>query len=368
MVIIISKNGKNAKRVDQSHFDLEAYLLNYIYDNPDAIPIYEIEENTRLLILAREFATASGPIDALGIDKNGNIYLIETKLYKNPDKRKVVAQVLDYGASLWRSSIDFNEFTAELGKHTNKQFNSSLNEKIKNFFTLTEEAVLSVLDNMRANLNSGTFKFVILMNKVHDQLKDLILFLNQNSQFDVFAVELEYYKHEDFEIMIPKIYGTEVRKVVVGPSGGSARRKWDEASFFDHAAKLLDEQQLQAVQKLYEFSKEKADDMSWGTGATYASFMPRFSTISKTKSLYTVLSSGHISLNFGWLNETETAREARDKFKGELDARNLFSIPKDYEGRYPGYTIEEWHKNVDGFIEAVTSLISENTSLTQDSV
>lgn len=40
-------------------------------------------------------------IDAVALDQNGDIYLIETKLYKNPDKRQVIAQVLDYGASLW---------------------------------------------------------------------------------------------------------------------------------------------------------------------------------------------------------------------------------------------------------------------------
>jgi hypothetical protein len=50
----------------------------------------------------RAFPTNSGPIDALGINKDGEIYIIETKLYKNPDKRLVVAQVLDYGASLWQ--------------------------------------------------------------------------------------------------------------------------------------------------------------------------------------------------------------------------------------------------------------------------
>ena len=122
MVIIVSKNGKNAKRIDQSNFDQEDFLQKYIYDNPDAIPMYEIEEDIRLLILAREFATASGPIDALGIDQKGNIYIIETKLYKNPDKRTVVAQVLDYGASLWRSSIDFTEFTTKLEQHTNNQW------------------------------------------------------------------------------------------------------------------------------------------------------------------------------------------------------------------------------------------------------
>ena len=114
MSIIISSNGKNAVKVEKSSFDKEGYLQKYIYDNPESIPLYEIKEDIRLLILAREFPTNSGPIDAIGIDKYGELYIIETKLYANADKRKVIAQSLDYGAALWKHSNDFSEFLAEL--------------------------------------------------------------------------------------------------------------------------------------------------------------------------------------------------------------------------------------------------------------
>jgi len=110
MAIIISKGGKNAKKIEKSNFEREDYLQKYIYDNPESIPLYDIKDDIHLLILVREFSTESGPIDAIGIDADGNIYLIETKLYKNPDKRTVVAQVLDYGASLWRNFSNFSNF------------------------------------------------------------------------------------------------------------------------------------------------------------------------------------------------------------------------------------------------------------------
>jgi len=64
MSIIISKNLKNAVKVDRSSFALEDNLQQYIYDNPESIPLYDIKEDIKLLILAREFPTASGPIDA----------------------------------------------------------------------------------------------------------------------------------------------------------------------------------------------------------------------------------------------------------------------------------------------------------------
>ncbi|HEY4497253.1 MAG TPA: hypothetical protein VJC20_00620, partial [Candidatus Paceibacterota bacterium] len=190
MAIIISKKGKNAQRIEKSNFEKEDYLQQYIYDNPESIPLYDIKEDIRLLILAREFSTNSGPIDAIGVDKDGEIYLVETKLYKNPDKRYVVAQVLDYGAALWSEGLDFDEFIRRLDEEVNKKFKASLRERLKEFFELGDEEAASLLENIRQNLNKGNFRFVVLMDKLHDQLKDLIIFINENSRFDIFAVEL----------------------------------------------------------------------------------------------------------------------------------------------------------------------------------
>ena len=114
MSIIISKNGKNSQKLNCSVIPKENYLQEYIYNNPEVLPLEQIDEEIYLLIVAREFSTSSGPIDALGLDQSGNIYIIETKLYKNPDKRKVLAQVLDYGASLWRTYGDSREFLKKL--------------------------------------------------------------------------------------------------------------------------------------------------------------------------------------------------------------------------------------------------------------
>ena len=211
MAIIISENGKNAERLEESNFALENNLQQYIYDNPDAIPLYDIDQDTRLFIAAREFATNSGPIDALGFDAKGNIYVVETKLYKNPDKRTVVAQALDYGASLWKHSMG-EDFILRLNSHCQKQFGQSFADKYAEFFSPeeTSDAITTILDN----LADGSIKFVVLMDKLHDALKDLVVFVNQNSKFDLYAVELEYYRHKSYEIIIPKLYGAEVKKEV----------------------------------------------------------------------------------------------------------------------------------------------------------
>lgn len=210
MTIIISKNGKDAKKVESSGFDYEDNLQAYIDDNPNAIPMYEIKEDARVLVLAREFSTQSGPIDALGIDQDGEIYIIETKLYKNSDKRTVCAQALDYGASLWKSSVDFSDFIYQIDNYLSKKEGTNCVDKIKSFFEL--ESADDLLERVKDNLNHGNFKFIVLMDQLDNRLKDLILFINENSKFDIYAVEFQYYKYEEMEIIIPKLYGAEVKK------------------------------------------------------------------------------------------------------------------------------------------------------------
>lgn len=212
MAIIVSKDGKGAVKLNQTPFGLEDTIQQYIYDNPESIPLYDIRQDIQLLILAREFGTLSGPIDAIGIDREGELYLVETKLYKNPDKRTVVAQVLDYGASLWKAHPDFDSFLLQLNTSVQKNFQQTIRERIQSFFSLEEAVTEEIITNMGKNLEEGNFKFVVLMDTMHDRLKDLILYMNQNSKFDIYGVELEYYKHDEFEIIIPKLFGAEVKK------------------------------------------------------------------------------------------------------------------------------------------------------------
>lgn len=272
MAIIISENGKNAKRIEESQFGLEDKLQQYIYDNPDAIPLYDIDEDTRLFIAAREFSTKSGPIDALGFDASGNIYVVETKLYKNPDKRTVVAQALDYGASLWRHAVDFDDFVFQLDAHCQSQFGKGFKEQYSEFFEI--EDATENLNYIKANLSDGSIKFVVLMDKLHDALKDLVVFVNQNSKFDLYAVELEYYRHKSFEIIIPKLYGAEVKKAVQSSSSSSYSRK---AITQDELMSRLDSREKEVAELFIKAaSKDNRIGLTWRkTGFSIWTMVPR---------------------------------------------------------------------------------------------
>jgi len=124
----------------------------------------------------------------VGIDGDGEIYLIETKLYKNTDKRKVVAQVLDYGAALWAHYRNPEDFLSELASHITRDLGTTLRQRAQDFFGNTEEEAAQILETVGQNVVDGNYRFVVLMDTLDNRLKDLILFINQNSEFTIYTV------------------------------------------------------------------------------------------------------------------------------------------------------------------------------------
>lgn len=359
MSIIITKNGKNAQILERNDFTNESELQEYIYENPETIPMYEIDEDIKVLILMREFPTNSGPIDAIGFDADGNIYVIETKLYKNPDKRLVVSQVLDYGAAIWAYYNDFSDFITRLDKGSSERFGVGMNQKIIEFFELGEDYEIDdLLERVKQNLNKGIFKFVVLMDKLEDRLKDLILFINKNSQFDMYAVEVEYYKFKDHELMIPKIFGSEIKKDIdiTSKSSPSQRRKWSETSFFEELESNTNSEQSTKVKKMYEYFKEDSDKINWGTGSTRGSFNVTYENVCP-RSVFTVWSDGKLTVNYGWLDQPESASKLRDILRDKFDSK----FGQDQESQWKNYDLNMWVEETDWICKTISNTVKEVT-------
>lgn len=356
MALIISQKGKKTQKIDKSDFEKEGNLQSYIHENPESIPVYEIEENKRLFVVAREFQTESGPIDALAIDKDGDIYVVETKLYKNPDKRTVVAQALDYGASLWRHS-GYNEFIKLINEEISKRFKISFEEKVRNFFDIDEEQTGTLLEAIKTNLQQGNIKFVVLMDDVDDRLKDLIVYINQNSQFDIYAVQMEYYKFESYEIMIPKLFGVEVKKSVGSKSG--TRPVWNEQDFIAQVREKLNKDAPKLI-SLYNFFKLNVDKIKWGTGNANGSFAPIINKLCETISPFSFYSDGTILVKFSWLDSygnKKAVDESYNIFVNELVSKTKIKIPVDSPRKFK-ISQEDFLANYGGVMSAIKKMVS----------
>lgn len=354
MSIIVSKQGKGAQKLERTVIQLENYLQEYVAANPNTLPLHEIDENIKLLVLAREFPTGSGPIDALGIDADGSLYIIETKLYKNADKRTVIAQMLDYGASLWSNYNDPADFITKLDEAVDKRFSTGFSQKLQDFYGLEAEAATEIIERAKQNIREGRFRFVVLMDRLDKRLKDLITFVNQNSRFDILGVEWNFYQHEDFEILIPSLYGAEVKKEVgASTTQAGARGKWNKELFFAAAEQTLDDATLRALQMLYDFSIEYADEVSWGSGQK-GSFNVIFHSIS-TRSLYTLTPNAVLQLNFNWHRDSDVSGYAKD-FGKAMESIG-FELPPEYMTKR-GIPVppERWIPRLDDFKIAVENI------------
>src|SRR2546422_3050833 len=212
MSIILTRAGSDPVRLNRTTIADEDFLQQYIYEHPETLPFDQLEEGARPFVLCREFPTSSGPIDALATDDSANLYLIETKLYKNPDKRLVLAQVLDYGAALWKEYEDPDDFVTRLDLLLMGRGGEGLSARLGKTYSLAGDALAAFLQNLKNIVAEGEVRFVVLMDHVDDRLKDLIAYVNANSKFDLFGVGLDFYEHQDTRILIPTLYGAETKK------------------------------------------------------------------------------------------------------------------------------------------------------------
>jgi hypothetical protein len=289
------------------------------------------------------------PIDALATDDEANLYLIETKLYKNPDKRLVLAQMLDYGAALWKAYSDPDDFVTRLDLLMQERSNQGLLTRLKESYGLEGEAANDFLVSLKRALSSGQFRFVVLMDTVDDRLKDLIAYVNANRSFDVIGIGLEFYRHQDLDILIPTVHGAEAKKQTT--SKPSARRAWDEQSFFADARARLAGDELRALEELHRWAKANSDDIAYGTGAQNGSFSPKFASVSR-KSVFSAWSSGDLDVNFRWLRDSDAAKAWRQRL-GEALIREGFLLPSNFTDRFVSWPAVEWVTRAEAFIRVL---------------
>jgi len=287
-----------------------------------------------LLIVARELQTNSGPIDAFAVDRDGDLYLVETKLYRNPDKRTVVAQMLDYGASLWRNT-DFEQLHSALDRAATDRWKLSLREKAAEFFSLEVDDLDHLTDAMRQNLTDGNLKFVVLMDRLDERLKDLIAYVNENSDFSIYAVEIEFYKHQDYEIVIPKLYGAEIPPKPGVRSGHGETWTWERLG---EKLRQRGDNSDTAAERIIQWAEENGIKLDWTRGLRGSCILCFYND--ERKGFYPFNLNGDGKIGWNAAHQQNKSPVPFDKAENRAEIlRRLQPIP--------GVTVDM--NNVDGF-------------------
>jgi hypothetical protein len=264
--ILIKKHPKKEwKHLSQTKYSREDDLKDILFRDPKVFPVGDIfpdvEPAPIHLMLKEVYLPDSGSVDLLGIDTKGSIYIIETKLARNPEiKREVIGQVWEYAAFMKGQSVNWlNEIVVKQTKGTLEQ----------NFVDVSNLDMERFMQNLQDNMEDGTFRMFIIVDKGNPTLQRTINFINDKTEagIEIHALELRYFNDkEGTEILVPHVYAAK-KPVIDKPRG-----YWTKEKFFEEADKYIpDEKTRQTLRDLFEFGN-KIGTVEFGAGRTTGTF------------------------------------------------------------------------------------------------
>lgn len=198
--LVVMGEGGTRDIMSEASADNEAQLHDIVKETPELLPSDEFGIGGPLLVVGRETSLQSGYADLLCISRNGDLLIVELKTgTQNADFRKVLAQLIDYGADLWRMSYEEFESAVVLryfgGTYASGDMVSdkqSLIEAAQEFWDgFSGEEVSMFRENLSDNLSSGSFHYVIVSQNFTSSMEKTFEYLNfTNTGSRFYAVEL----------------------------------------------------------------------------------------------------------------------------------------------------------------------------------
>lgn len=221
---LIISNDQNVLHLSKSDAMDELTIQNLIFEYPETLPISDIDESYNpVLPVCKELNTTVGPVDILMISPNGELTLIETKLWRNPEaRRKVVAQILDYAKEI--ASWSYEDLEREVNRRIGRRDNSLyklVHTKRPNDVPTEAEFV----DSVSRNLSKGRFLLLIVGDGIREGVNAIGEYLTNAAHlhFSFAMVELDLLQHEDIgTLVVPKtiIKTKEISKITIDVPDG----------------------------------------------------------------------------------------------------------------------------------------------------
>jgi hypothetical protein len=230
--ILLRPTGKGGwLRASETSLPNEQVLQELVKDHPETLPLHDLGDNVpHLFTVVRESLLGNGVVDLIGVDQDGLVTVVECKLDRNPEvKRKVLGQILGYGAHLWRMTYAHFEARVVRGYfdnparcHRSDLLGVSLADAMTKFVEETghsgpwDEAEFH--DALEDNLARGRLRLVIVVDKVNDELRRSVEFLNDctRPEFQIVCAELKYFATETAELLADRVPISRISRALQG--------------------------------------------------------------------------------------------------------------------------------------------------------
>ena len=217
----------------ESRFESEERLQSAIAAHPEVLPAEDFGLGP-LVTVAVEVDLGAGPMDLLAVDASGQLVIVEFKRgSENPDVRKVVAQVLDYGSALWRTNLDV--LTARCAQLRPGLAAHDLAGHVAAVLGEREEGPFDPAAfeaRVQGCLDAGSFVFLYVGRDLDERTRRIMTYLAEGPRMSFFAVEVDYYAAGTGtdRVLVPRtaFVPSWVTQPATAPSRGSAAASWAE--------------------------------------------------------------------------------------------------------------------------------------------
>ena len=183
----------------------EAEIEDFIEKNPEIL-------EKDLIIIARQKETSDGKIvDLMGLDKSGNVVIIELK--KDNVARKVISQILDY--AVWAEDLKYEELNSIFKDGPSTEY-STLNEKFQDW---TNEIETEFNQNQ---------KLYVIGEEIDPRTEKLARYLRQKG-IDIYCIEINFHELDGHRVV-------DKREIVV-EDNAPVRKSQAPRTEEDHLAK-----------------------------------------------------------------------------------------------------------------------------------
>lgn len=173
-----------------------------------------------------------------------------------------------------------------------------------------------------AKPRNGKIRLIIAVDELIEPLRAIVTFLNSQSNFDILLLEVSSFEGKTKEkVLAPSLFGYATKRAP------PPKPLWDLQRFLADAGQRCESEVIDIISNLYDFTKNNADNILWGRGASKGSF--NFHKFEPPIPIFQVCSDGLIYLNFGYLKDKSIREDIQESFRVELNKIPGIKVPKD---------------------------------------
>jgi len=304
---IVGKDGK-LKEYKKIPVDKEDQIEDFIEEHPEIL-----EEN--MFIIGRQVQTSDGTkIDLLGLDKEGDLVIIELKKDKTP--REVVSQILEY--AVWAENIQYEELN-EISMREHITHYPSLMKKFETDFNSIPQFF-------------NEFQRLYIVSELIDKKTENVARYLKTRGIDISCIELNFHENSNEKLVDTKvIVGNE--KIILDEYTNEGTKK---KLYWDERLEVSSEENAHNVKKLIELIKSRFDCSGEADLEYYYFFLGEFGS----ENIFCVLLCGKRTANIAIRIDPKTFDEKDEnvrEVKGwwfkppSSQERRISIIPENYD-------------------------------------